>query len=313
LMVTMVLAAGCVKEVDVFTPTEQTSGNINRFFEAVQSNPIVDRWDASQEHTIQLPGGSRVIVPASALKTMGGQTVSGNVEAKVLPIFNQKSNLLVNRLHTMAGDELIHCAGAIYIDISQNGQPLQLAVQKPMKVQLNSARYNSNMRLFKGAVREDSIIAWTLLDLPSHPINAVEIMDEESGAETPGFEFVTPQLGYLQCGFYAEKTEGEGDVCINLRRNNNIAFNEQNTIAFASMRNYPGIAPVPFTGEDNMPDLCQRSLPNHEPIDVIIIAEGEEGEYYFATQFVTTMENLTISIVPERATLSDIMLALEGL
>jgi hypothetical protein len=47
--------------------------------------------------------------------------------------------------------------------------------------------------------------------------------------------------------------------------------------------------------------------------DVVTISQaGEEGELFFGWEFVNISENLTINIVPEKANLSDIMLALEG-
>ncbi|NBC08033.1 MAG: hypothetical protein GVY26_12645 [Bacteroidetes bacterium] len=308
LTITVLLAVGCVKEVDTFQPIEMTSGNIDRFFEAVQSNPIQASWDASQAQTIQLPGNSRVIVPANALVTAEGAPVSGQVHAKVLPLYTKEA-LLRNRVPTIADGRIVNSAGALHIRIEQAGQRLYLSDGQSIVVQLTTALYNSEMRLFTGEENESGFVEWSLLNLEETPINSRNIYDDETGETEPGFEFVTNRLGYLNVGILTLADKGEGEVCVNLPH----GFNPQNTVAFVVMKNYNGLTAVPETDGPNLPHLCRMGLPALELAEVVVIAEEEEGQYFFARETITITENLTIKIQPARAELSEIMLALEGL
>lgn len=308
LTITMFLAVGCVKEVDTFQPVELTSGNIDRFFEAVQSNPIQASWDASQEQTIQLPGNSRVIVPANALVTAEGVPVSGQVHAKVLPLYTKEA-LLRNRVSTIADGHIVKSAGALHIRIEQAGQRLSLSDDRPIVVQLTTALYNSDMRLFAGEENENGFVEWSLLNLEETPINSRNIYNNETGETEPGFEFITDRLGYLKIGIFTSADKGEGEVCVNLPH----GFSPRNTVAFVVMKNYDGLTAIPPTDGPNLPHLCSMGLPALELAEVIVIAEEEEGQYFFAQETITITENLTIKIQPARAELSEIMLALEGL
>lgn len=303
------LLTGCVEEVDQFQPFELTSGNIDRFFEAVRSNPIPISWDASQEKLITLPGYGRVIVPPNALLLPDGTEASGTVQAKVLELYS-KEDLLRNRITTASANGIIESAGTIYIEVEQAGQPLHLKGDELIKVQMASARYNSQMRLFTGYQEDDGTLDWIEYGLGEAPIRSVELEDPESGQLVPGFEFSSPELGYLKCGTYLSEEQGTAEVCLNLPFN----FQSKNTIAFIALRDYNGLTTIPFEAENALrPDCCRDGLPTGEPAKIIVIAEGEEGTYFLEEKTVTIMENLTISITPEVASLSDIMLALEGL
>ena len=143
----MLALSGCQEDIDVFEPAELTSGDISRFFEAVQSNPLQYSWNASEEHILPVPGSGQVIVPSNALATQDGSPVTGMVQASVLEIHN-KGALIRNNAATAAQNRLLESAGIVFLEIRQNGQPLQLAVGQTIRVQLSTANYNPQFRLF---------------------------------------------------------------------------------------------------------------------------------------------------------------------
>lgn len=304
------LLTGCVEEVDQFQPLELTSGNIERFFEAVQSNPLHKSWDASQEQLITLPGSGRVIVPPNAFLLPDGATATGVVQAKVLELYS-KEDFLKNKVTTLGGNGFIESAGALYFEVRQGDQLLRLKPGELITIQMASARYNSLMRLFTGKESEaHGSIEWVEYSLGDAPIRSVQVEDPNTGALLPGFEFSSPELGFLKCGTYVAQEQGTAEICLNLP----YSFEAANTVAFIALRDYNGLAMIPFEAADALrPDCCQGRLPNGEPAKIVVIAEGEEGKYFLEQKTVTITENLTISITPETASLSDIMLALEGL
>lgn len=307
--VIVILLAGCVEEVDLFQPLELNSGNIDRFFEAAQSNAVQSSWDASQEQLITLPGYGRVIVPPNALVSADGAPVSGTVQAKVLEFYS-KGDYLRNGLTTLTPSGLIQAAGTLSIDIRQGDQRLSLAPDQLIKVQMASARYNSMMRVFSSFENEaNGAIEWKENGLVEAPVRSVEVENTDTGEFMAGFEFSSPRLGKLLCGFYIPEVQGLGEVCINLPYH----FEAQNTRAFIVLRDYNSLAALPFTGELNRPDCCRNGLPIGKTARIVVVSEGGDETYFLGQGQVIIAENLTISITPERAELSDIMLALDGL
>ncbi|NEO88735.1 MAG: hypothetical protein F6J87_31595 [Spirulina sp. SIO3F2] len=74
------------------------------------------------------------------------------------------------------------------------GQPLHLKGDELIKVQMASARYNSQMRLFTNYQDDDGTLDWIEYGLGEAPIRSVELEDPESGQLVPGFEFSSPEL-----------------------------------------------------------------------------------------------------------------------
>ncbi len=290
--------------MDQFQPLELVSGDISRLFEAIQSNPIQISWDVAQEQDITLPGSGHVIVPPQAFVSPDGSEVAGWVEAKILPL-PAKKDLLPESASTSSLGRLFSAYGGVKIEVEQGGVPLRLAEGKRIKVRMSTARYNSQMRLFTAQQPSD----WAGYNPGEVVVRSVELEDPEDGTLLPGFEMESPELGYLQCGAYLPQDEGLAEVCLNLP----YGFEAANTVAFLVFRDHESLVRLPFTGEELRPDCCLQGLPIGEVGKIIVVAEGEEGVYFFRERTITIVENLTINITPERVSLSDIMLALEGL
>ncbi len=305
----MLLAlSGCQEDIDVFEPAELTSGNISRFFEAVQSNPLQYSWEASEEQVLPVPGSGQVVIPSNALATQDGSPVTGMVQANVLEI-HDKGSLIRNNAATAAGGRLLETSGIVYLDIRQGGQPLRLANGRNISVQLSTANYNPQLRLFAGSPGDGSRMEWTEVNPEEAPIRALVFFDKTSGKWEEGFEILTAELGWLQCARYADTGDGSATACVRLP----LGFSRQNTATFLAMQSINAVIRLEEPGEDGQYRICHGNLPAGLKGELNVITEGDEGHYYFARQPVIIMENLAINIVPEKAQLSDIMLALEML
>ncbi len=300
--------ASCHEDIDIFEPAELTSGDIARFFEAVQSNPLQIQWDASEEKIIGLPGSGQAIVPSNALAMQDGSPVSGMVQANIIEIHN-KGSIIRNNTPTAASSRLLESASILYLQVEQDGQPLRLVNGKTIKVQLSTANYNPQFRLFTGAELGDNTLEWTEVDAGESPVRAIEFFNEQAGRWEEGFEITTAHMGWLQCAKYADSTPGEATACVRLP----LGFQPKNTVAFLAMQNINAVVKLDEVSEEGIHKICKSGLPTGHKGEFIIIAEGDEGAYYFARQPVIVTGQLSINIVPERVTLSDIILALEGL
>ncbi|MCB0564276.1 MAG: hypothetical protein KDD01_07855 [Phaeodactylibacter sp.] len=304
----MLVLPGCQKDIDVFEPAELTSGNILRFFEAVQSNPMQYSWEASQEQILPVPGSGQVIIPSNALALQDGSPVSGMVQANVLEI-HDKGSLIRNNIATTANNRLLESAGIVFLDIRQNGQPLRIADGQNISVQLSTANYNPQLRLFTGNIGDSEQLEWLELQTGEPAIRALEFFNQSNGQWEEGFEILTTKLGWLQCARYADTNTGSATACVRLP----VGFSRQNTAVFLAMQSINAVIRLDEADEDGLHRICQSGLTAGLKAEFIIITEGDNGDYYFSRQPAIIMEDLTINIVPEKVPLSDIMLALEKL
>ncbi|MCO6477038.1 MAG: hypothetical protein J5I94_10485 [Phaeodactylibacter sp.] len=304
----MLALSGCEKDIDVFEPAELTSGDISRFFEAVQSQPLQYSWDASEERVLPVPGSGQVIVPSHALAAQDGSPVEGMVQASILEI-HDKGALIRNNAATAANNRLLESAGIVFLDIRQDGKPLRIADGSAIRVQLSTANYNPQLRLFAGIPSDGNRLEWAEVNSGEAPIRALEFLNENTGQWEEGFEIVSGRLGWLQCARYADNGSGKATACVRLP----VGFSRQNTAAFIAMQAINAVIRLDEAGEGGMYRICGSNLPSGLKGEFIVITESDEGNYYFSREPVIIMENLTINIVPEKAQLSDIMLALEKL
>lgn len=304
----MLALSGCQEDIDVFEPAELTSGDISRFFEAVQTTPRQYSWEASEEQILPVSGSGQAVIPPNVLAMQDGSPVTGMVQASVLEIHN-KGALIRNNAATAAQNRLLESAGIVFLEIRQNGQPLQLAVGQTIRVQLSTANYNPQFRLFAGSPSDGSRMEWAEVNTEEAPIRALEFFNESNGQWEEGFEILAAKLGWLQCARYADNSPGSATACVRLP----VGFSRQNTATFLAMQSINAVIRLEEPGEDGLYRICQGNLPSGLKGEFIVITEGDEGDYYFSRQPVIIMENLTINIVPEKVQLSDIMLALDKL
>ncbi len=297
----------CHEDIDIFEPAALSSGDIARFFGSVQSTPQQYSWEVSEAQTLALPGKGQAIIPAHAFEQADGSPVSGRVQASVLSI-SDKGGLIRQNLGTAAGMQLLELAGMAFIEVRQDGRPLRLAAGKNIRIQLASAAYDPQLRLFTAAPSESGALDWVESQAGENAILPAEVFDPESGRWLSGFEIQATTLGWLQCARYVSHMSGKVPACVKLP----LGFSARNTAVFLALQNVNSV--VAFTDFDEaLPRVCRQGLPAGSKAELIVIAEGDGGEYYFARQPIIVTEHLTINIAPQKALLADILYALDNL
>jgi hypothetical protein len=303
------LLTSCGKDIDIFEPVELETGDINLFFQAVKSEPMQYEWEASEELVVILPSKGRLIIPAYAFTYENGQVVSGMVQTNITEI-TEKGNLLGNKQTTTADGMLVDAISTIRIEVNQNGEALQLDTGKFIRIQVVGENQSHLLKVFSGNDSE-GFVNWMEVQNDEFPIRQTEIFDPEEGY-LEGIEFPSFSLGWVRCGSFLDEAYGTGDasVCVTLPN----GFSSKNTAAFLVFRNFDTVIPLDEFTTSGTPMACGLDFLAGYWADVVTISQaGEEGELFFGWEFVNISENLTINIVPEKANLSDIMLALEGL
>lgn len=299
--------AGCQKDIDVFEPATLTSGDIMRFFGNAQPPLKFYSWDVSEAQTIVLPGKGQAIIPAHAFEHSDGSPVSGAVEARMAEVFD-KGSLIRHNMVTASGLQLLDMVVMAYLDVQQDGRALRLAEGQSISIQLADEQYDPEMRLFSAATSDGGQLEWAELPSGKSAVMPAQVLDPLSNQWKEGIEIRSYTLGWLQCARYAGNVAGKVPVCVKLP----LGFSARNTAVYLALQNVNSA--VAFNDFDEvLPEVCREGLPAGSKAEIIVIAEGDEEEYYFARQPIIITEHLTISVVPQKAALTDILFALDGL
>jgi hypothetical protein len=306
----LMLAPACHEDIDVFEPAPLASGDIMRFFTQVQTPPMVYHWDAAEEQTLILPDKSRVFIPADAFIDMDGVLATGTLEASIIEL-RGKGSLIRNNIGTAAANLLLESAGVLHLDVRHQGRSLRLAPGQSIQIQLVVKAYHPQLRLFAAEPGESGKLEWAEAAFGGEtPIQAVQIFNAETNQWLPGVEFATARLGWLQCARYADSSITGKAAITSLKLP--VGFSSGNTVVFLAMQNMDMV--IPFLDfAEGLPKVSRENLPTGYKAEFIVVAEGEEGIYFFARQPIIITEHLSIEVVPQKMALPEILAALDGL
>ena len=125
----------CKKHKDDVAPAT-TSTAPEAFYAAQQNKKEVFTYNPNRDTILQGSGGTRVSIGAGTLRTLSGQTVTGNVTIELKEI-NKFSDIILNNTATISNGKLFKSAGTCYISANQNGTPLMLAANTNYLIELN--------------------------------------------------------------------------------------------------------------------------------------------------------------------------------
>ena len=144
----------CEKEDNINPTEEQPNGQAlsDRFIENRQENIQNFVVSGSAGGTIQGVLGTAITIPANSLG-LNGQPVTGDIDIKLIEIYN-KSDMLLNNLPTNGRKpnsdiEMLKSGGEFFIKATQNGNDLEIL--SPIQLQsrpIDFADVDSEMKLF---------------------------------------------------------------------------------------------------------------------------------------------------------------------
>jgi hypothetical protein len=99
--------------------------------------------DNSKDTLLLCKEGAALFIPAGSLG-------NGAVKISIREYF-RKSDIVMNKLTTTSNNELLQSGGMVHISATQNGQPVGLSADKPMRLILpDTSEYMKTMQLFNG-------------------------------------------------------------------------------------------------------------------------------------------------------------------
>jgi len=123
---------------------------------------------ADRDTTLTAKEGTRLFVPANALITKAGP-VKGQVKIVVREYYHT-ADIIAARLHTTSNGQQLITGGMLHISAEQDGEPVMMAPQKAITVNMPTENYDNQMQLFSGQEMPSDVDNSSTLDwLPVGP------------------------------------------------------------------------------------------------------------------------------------------------
>jgi hypothetical protein len=129
-------------------------------FNNLLSKPQTVKLTNNRDTAITYQKGTVISIPQNAFVDKSGKTVEGEVTIEVVEALDI-SDFLSNNLQTISDGQLLESAGMIYINASANGEPLALAENTSLQIELPSNQEKNDFQVFQANYDENGEINWT--------------------------------------------------------------------------------------------------------------------------------------------------------
>lgn len=305
---------GCAKNIDVFIPYETTApvtGDINTFFNIVETDAYETPWENSTSDILVTPKGTRFWIEANSFQSPDGTPITGTVMVRIKEIFT-KGDMIKNQTPTIANGRLLNSAGEFHISVTQDGQELSLLPDMSIKIQIPHANPIQEMELFYGEEVESIGINWIEADENPETWENVQISEwSDSLGFGFGYEMDVTQLSWINCDAFVNTPAGLTETCIELPD----IYTNTNTVVYLVFSSINGI--MPLIGRPETKQFCQSNLPEGDEVTYIVVShQGNDVEgqplLHFA-EVSTTLSSSIIEIIPVEASITEITTALDNL
>jgi hypothetical protein len=150
LIVAMAAIISCNKDKTTSPSTAVASDPMSEFFSSHEQQFQVFSLDAVQGGAITGSKGIHFVFSPNSFVTSAGQPVSGIVQIK-LKEFITKSDLVLNRMYTVADGRPLQSGGAFEIHVLQNSAELKIAPGISYTLEMPPAPAQPQMFLYNGA------------------------------------------------------------------------------------------------------------------------------------------------------------------
>ncbi|WP_199138344.1 hypothetical protein [Pedobacter sp. ASV12] len=264
------------------------------------------------ENTFTLPGGTKITIPAGAIK-LGGVAVTGEMTISAMEVL-KRSDVVFGGMNTnhISGAPLAS-DGFIYLNAMVNGTKADQALAIPIRVSIPAKRTGVT-QLWEGVekVGQDNQMAW---QAPAPQANGVGVkVDVTAAAEA--FTFDMGNLGWINCDVFYSYSNPKTTTRVTLVNNPG---------NLATFRGYAGETFVFFCakGSNVVAQLYTtdglnkvKSYDNSMPVGVqgkYLSFAIKDGKYYYAEQETTIVANQSITLTLAETSESQIQQAINGL
>ncbi len=282
---------------------------IERFFNNNQKTSQTFIINAQVENTLKGTGGTIVKIAPNSFVTADGELVKGDVEFEMKEMYG-KSDMIFSNASTVSNDVALVSGGEIYTGATKNGEPLILATDKPMLIEVPAAAgSNEPMQLFNGQPDRNTV-NWNL----ASPNSVTPVLNTNSPTGY-SYNFSSNSMNWLNCDQFNRSLSPNTKVTVRLPRQYDstntavfIVFAGQNTVT-----KFDNYNPYSFTNM-NMSSFDTRwySVPTGSDVTIVAISEIN-GQFYSSMQRATLMQNHEADLVMSPTTLDEIKTDMEKL
>ncbi|MCE3281772.1 MAG: hypothetical protein K0Q66_509, partial [Chitinophagaceae bacterium] len=197
--------------------------------------PVADSVDCSTGGTLNFSDSIILNFPPSFC-VAGGSTVpiTGKVKVEVIHL-NTKGDMVRTDRPTMSYHNLLVTGGAVYLRVTQNGIPVQMAPGKMIQLKIfNKMSHlspSTNMHVFYG--KEDAYPAtaaqsFTWIPWTDSLMSNAQIV-QNPATSLLGYQFFTNRFGWVNCDYFSDTTQLRTKATVVLPPN----FTNANTNVYA--------------------------------------------------------------------------------
>lgn len=176
--------------------------------------------DASSGGSFTTSRGSKVTIPANALITPSGQTVSGNVDFTMQEIFTP-ADMITTGAFTESNGVVLTSGGAYFLGAEQNGQQLSISNSSSVNVEIPEQATDPNMQLFFGGSSMASPPAWQVVNDSTRLWNLLR----QAGV----YQVTQSLFGWVNCDAFSSSSFDEP---VHFDLNGISGLNQSNTVLF---------------------------------------------------------------------------------
>jgi hypothetical protein len=164
---------------------------IEKFFQQNQKPSQVFIVNAQLECRLTGAGGTIVKIAPNSFVDENGEVVKGEVQVEMKEMYT-KSDMILSNAHTVCYNAPLKSGGEIFLGASRNGEPLILANDKPISVEV-PATSAETMQLFNGKP-DGNTIDWDL----ASPVEIIPVINSNSSTGF-SYNFISPNMNWLNC------------------------------------------------------------------------------------------------------------------
>lgn len=147
-------------EVSPIEPrVKYVESEINEFLSTIRKESRTFSVYGNRDTIVVGENGTILSIPKGTFVNDRNEILGGKIEIEVIEA-STISDFLMNGLQTISNEEILQSGGMVFIDATFNSEPLRIASNKEISIEIKSNWVNPKMKLFKGDLTGENV-NWT--------------------------------------------------------------------------------------------------------------------------------------------------------
>ena len=276
---------------------------VNLLFTKLQEPAQVDSFDIEQGDVLEFDNGLEIYFPAFACVDNGGTSLKGMAKVEVI-FLREKGDFICYERPTTSNDYLLETGGALYLHITQNGVPLQLAPGAFVSIRYKESQPYSDMQVFFGDTTANNTGNFDWLPA-SQDAGAVYVWADSSTLEL-GYQLFSERLEWINCDYFRDSTITSTGISAKLPVN----YTNNNTAVFLVFKELRAV--VRLSANVDLRRFESIRIPIGSKVEVVSLSQLGD-DLYMTTKDLTVSGNDAIELDPVMKTEAEIRDYLSGL